>query len=111
MRSRTLYLEDVTIEVHRSDFGMEKVIVNGELVSKKRCWRSNVHEFEVEKEGVTQEYEVLTRRLEDDFAVDIYADDKPILESAYSYSDSQQMFAYIIFLFLIMYLGYIQFSF
>ena len=95
MQKRTLYLEDIHIEVFRSHFGLEKVVVNGELVSKKRIWFSTVHEFQVEKEGVTYEFEVLTRSGHQNFLVDIYRDDQPLLESYYDY-DRPSVWAFVI---------------
>ena len=81
MKITTITLGETQIEFHHSVFGKETIIVNGEEVSCKKSMTGTEHLFDVVEGEATAKYKLITGINLNGVAIDLYKDDKPIIQS------------------------------
>ena len=82
MRLFTLNVsDDVTLDIHNTVWGTEKVFYNGELMSCKDSFLGATHDFEVEEDGEFVDYRVVFSCGSFRVKIDVFRNNKVILLS------------------------------
>lgn len=81
MKFTTIYLEGNKIEVFNSIFGVETIKVNDEQVSSKFSFFGTEHIFKIKDKGREVECRLTTRFEWNVLVIDLYKDDKPVIQS------------------------------
>lgn len=81
MKFTTIYLEENKIELFNSIIGKEIVKVNGEIVSSKFSLTGTEHQFKLNEQGKESKCKLVTGFGFNGIVIDLYKDNKPIIES------------------------------
>ena len=84
MKYFTIYLGENRIEIFNSLIGKETIKVNGEIVSSKFSLTGTEHHFKLTEYDKESDYKIITGFGINGVVIDLYINDKPIIESSKS---------------------------
>ncbi len=81
MKFTTVYIGENKIEIFNNFLGVEKIKVNGEIVSQKFSFFGGEHDFTIKENGKNAACKVNFGFGLQGFVFNLYKDNKPIVES------------------------------